>query len=223
MRGSWKRSFDLRGLKSWEPERLEYLIYLSIMNRVDPVDLLEGLFDAEKRGSIICGPLKILVRERANDHTIFLLTKDTQIVAQMSIKSIIWENPAKTRRLYSRLVDDIQQRKKMYLPPSTIIELQRGMKNIHLRVKVTEKSETMIRYSRYNGTPVNLCVAKVTDVSGSIRLPLWNDQINEVSIGDEIDIKNAHVNAFQGLLQIEPSRKLGEIAIIKSLKPVDTK
>ncbi len=87
------------------------------------------------------------------------------------------------------------------------------MKNVNLRVKVTEKSEIMLRHSRYNGNSVNLCVATVTDLSGSIRLPLWNEQIDSVSVGDEIDVRNAHVNMFQGMLQIVPNRKRGELII----------
>jgi hypothetical protein len=63
----------------------------------------------------------------------------------------------------------------------------------------------------------------VADYSGSIRLPLWNEQINAVSVGDEIDIKNAHITMFQDLLQIVPSRKEGGLIIVEPSKPADTK
>lgn len=213
MRGSWKRSFDRRGPRSWDAERLEYLIYLSIKHSVDPCELLNSFFEAEKKNTSTCGPLKIVLRERANDHAVFLFSRETEIVAQMSMKSVLWENPAKTERLYSALVDCAQPFRKLYSTPSSISELQIGMKNVNLRVKVTEKSEIMLRHSRYNGNSVNLCVATVTDLSGSIRLPLWNEQIDSVSVGDEIDVRNAHVNMFQGMLQIVPNRKRGELIV----------
>ncbi len=88
------------------------------------------------------------------------------------------------------------------------------MKNVDLKVKVAEKSEVKRRYSRYNGSPLLLCVATVTDSSGSIRLPLWNDQIESISVGDVIEIKNASVKTFQGQLQITPTKKKGELVIV---------
>jgi ssDNA-binding replication factor A large subunit len=94
------------------------------------------------------------------------------------------------------------------------------MKNVDLTVKVTGKSEVTRRYSRYDGSPLQFCLATVSDASGSIRLPLWNDQIDSVSVGDEIELKKAYVKAFQGVLQIVPNRRKGELNITKPMKQV---
>ena len=59
--------------------------------------------------------------------------------------------------------------------------------------------------------------------SVGIRLPLWNEQVDSISVGDEIDVKNACVKMFQGRLQIVPSRKSGELIMIKSSKTANTK
>ena len=230
MLGSWKRSlayergsFDRRGLRSWDTGNLEYLIYLSHKHGIDPWELLEGFFEAEKDNTGRCGSLQIVLRERASDHAVFLFTRGEEIVAQMNMKSMLWKNPTKTKHFYSILVDFAQNSRKLYPPPSSIIELRKGMKNVNLKVKVTEKSEIMFRHSRYNGNPISLCIATVTDLSGSIKLPLWNGQIDSVSVGDEIDVKNAYVKMFQGRLQIVPSRKGGELIMIKPLKTTTTK
>jgi hypothetical protein len=179
---------------------------------------LNGFFEAEKGNTVRCGSLKIVLRERAENHSIFLLTKESEIVAQMSMESLLWENPIKTKRLYSILVDCAQPFRRQDEPPSSIIELRNGMKNVNLRVKVTEKPEIMLRHSRYNGDPLRLCVVMVADSSGSISLPLWNGQIDAVSMGDEIDIKNAHVDMYQGLLQVVPTRKEGGLIIVEPPK-----
>ena len=223
MRGSWKKAFERRGSQSWDEERLEHLINISHKHDIDPYELLKSFFEAEKRNTASCGSLKIVLRERVDDHAIFLLTREAGIVSQVSMKNMLWENPIKTRSVYSKLVDYTQHSKKVHAPPSSITQLQKGMKKVNLRVKVTEKPETVLRYSRYNGNRVSLCVATVADYSGSIRLPLWNEQINAVSVGDEIDIKNAHITMFQGLLQIVSSRKKDGLIIVDPLKPADKK
>jgi len=221
LRASYKRSFDRRGCKSGDDGILRYIIYLSIKHDIDPDELLDSFFEAEKKNIVICGPLKIVLRERTEDYVVFLVTRDLKLVAQMRFKSGLWEYPVKTKHLFSELVVHAQPLKS-FKQPSSIIELQKGMKNVNLRVKVSEKSEVLQRYSRYTGDSLLLCVVMVTDSSGSIRLPLWNDQINAVSIGDEIDIKNAHVKMYKGLLQIVPTRKEGGLTIVNPSKPDDT-
>jgi replication factor A1 len=223
LRGLWKKALERRGSRSWDEERLEHLINISHKHDIDPHELLKSFFEAEKGNSAICGSLKIVLRQRDGDHLVFLLTRETEIVSQVSMKNILWENPFKTKRVYSKLVDSVQRFKKAPIQPSSIMELQNGMKKVNLRVKVTEKPEAVIRHSRYNGNRVNLCVLMVADCSGSIRLPLWNEQINTVSVGDEIDIKNARITMFRGLLQIVPSRKEGGLIVVESSKPADAK
>jgi len=131
----------------------------------------------------------------------------------------VWKNSAKTRRLYSRLVDNFRSFRRPPKSPSSIKELQKGMKNVDLKAKVTGKSEVAWKHSRYDGSPLRFCVATLADSTGSIRLPLWNDQIESVSVGDEIEIQKAYVTAFEGLLQIVPSRKKGKLIIVKPSVP----
>ena len=223
LRRSWKRSVDQRGLHTCDAGTLEYLTYLSSKHDVDPFKLLNSFFEAKKKKAVTCGPLKITLRVRAENHAIFLIKRDLEIVAQMRFRSELWKNPDKTRHLYSILVDRFRSFKQLNKTPSSIRELRKGMKNVDLKVKVTGKSEVTRRYSRYDGSPLQFCLATVSDASGSIRLPLWNDQIESVSVGDKVEIKKAHVKAFQGVLQIIPSRKKGELIIIKPSKPANTK
>jgi len=202
---------------------LGYLVYLSNKHDINPYELLNSFIEAEKKSTVTCGSLKIMLRNRAADHAVFLLTRESKIVAQMRLRSEVWQNLAKTKSLYSVLVKNAQPFKGPDKPPSSIKELRRGMKNVNLRVKVTGKSEVVLKYSRDNGHPIRLCVATVTDPSGSIRLPLWNDQIEEFSVGDEIEVKNAYVKTFRGLLYLIPARKKGELIIVKPSESTNAK
>jgi replication factor A1 len=224
MRNSWSRT-SWRGQphNSRDLGSLAYLVYLSKEHGINPYELLNSLIEIEKKNEVKCGPLNILVRERVKDHATFLLTRESKVIAQFSLRSKLWKDSVKTNRLYSKLVNRVQPLIKSVKPPSSIKELRKGMRNVDLRVKVTSKSEVNRMYSRYSGKPFRFCAATVTDPSGSIRLPLWNDQIDSISVGDEIDIKKAYVTSFRGLLQIVPSRKKGELIIAESSKPSITR
>lgn len=87
------------------------------------------------------------------------------------------------------------------------------MKNIEVKGKIVEKSDTMEGYSRYGFH--RLSYAKMSDDTGSIKLILWNNQIHEVSVGDTIQIKNGHVSKFKGVSQLNVGKRTGKILVIK--------
>ena len=56
--------------------------------------------------------------------------------------------------------------------------------------------------------------AKVTDEIGIIQLPLWNQQIDTVAVGDTIQVDNARVVTFKGELQLKVDRG-GQLSVIE--------
>jgi replication factor A1 len=53
------------------------------------------------------------------------------------------------------------------------------------------------------------------DQSGTIKLPLWRDQIGMISVGDQLHIQNARVKRFRGELQIKVD-KLAKLQVIEN-------
>jgi len=155
-----------------------------------------------------------MLREKAQDYAIFLLTCGSEIAAQIRVESQAWKDPIQIMKLCALLMDDIRPR--MEKPPASIKELRKGMKNVNLKVVVTKKSEVLTRYSRYDGSSFHLCIAMVTDPSGSIKMPLYNNQIGQISVGDQIEIRKASVREFQGSLQIVPNRRNGELVTVST-------
>ena len=47
---------------------------------------------------------------------------------------------------------------------------------------------------------------KIADDSGSIRLNLWNQQIDDLNVGDKIKIENSYVARYAGELQLRLGR-----------------
>jgi ssDNA-binding replication factor A large subunit len=78
---------------------------------------------------------------------------------------------------------------------------------------VIEKQSTRRVHSRW-GNPQLISMAVISDGTDSINLPLWNTQIDLVSIGDTIQIKNGRVGVFRGEKQLNISRKLGELSVL---------
>ena len=82
-----------------------------------------------------------------------------------------------------------------------IKDLNSQTRRFNIDVSVAEKSMPRIVFSRWGGEFL-LSTATVTDQSGTIKLPLWNQQTSNVSIGDRLHIENARVKRFRGELQI---------------------
>jgi replication factor A1 len=83
-----------------------------------------------------------------------------------------------------------------------INELKDGMKRVSVEAKVTEKSETREVLSRFKDQTHKVANAIVADETGTIKLTLWNDQINMVNINDTIRIDNGYVTSFRGEIQL---------------------
>lgn len=94
-------------------------------------------------------------------------------------------------------------------------ELKVGMKNIDIRGKIVEKAETREVYSRYGYNVHRVSQVQISDDSGSIKLILWNDQIDSVSAGDTIQIENGYVSQFRGVSQLNVRKRGGKISVIK--------
>jgi len=89
-----------------------------------------------------------------------------------------------------------------------ISELRSGQGNANVKGVVKELGETKT-FNKF-GKELRLCNAILEDESGSIKLSLWNDDIQKVSEGDNISIINGYVTEYQGEKQLT-SGKFGQI------------
>jgi len=86
-----------------------------------------------------------------------------------------------------------------------IKDIDAGVKWVNLIAKVVGKSDPRNVFSRF-GESLALSIAPISDGTGSMRLPLWNAQIDRVSIGDTVEIENGRVRRFRGELQVSVGR-----------------
>jgi len=83
-----------------------------------------------------------------------------------------------------------------------IKELQNGAKRVTIQAKIVEKSGVRETKSRFNDEIYRVADAVIADETGSIKLILWNGQIDQVNIGDNIEVGNGYVTSFKGEIQL---------------------
>lgn len=96
-----------------------------------------------------------------------------------------------------------------------IKDLKNGMRNVSIEAKVIEKSAPRQVLSRYKDEMYNVATAVVSDGTGTIKLTLWNEQINTVEINDTVKIDKGYVTSFKGEVQLNVG-KYGTLDVVKA-------
>ncbi len=85
-----------------------------------------------------------------------------------------------------------------------IDEIKYGLSGVFIEGKITEKSEPRTVNTRYGRRSV--ADATLEDETGTIKLSLWEDQIDRVNIGNKVSISGAYVTEFRNELQLNIPR-----------------
>jgi len=186
----------------------EYLAFLSVKYEVDPDKLFYGLISAEKERKSACGNLSIECRSNQQSKSVFLLTSGSKVVAQFSIpKEFLLEKPNPIKNLRKAVM------LRRHLPKENrgsrsfhIKDLQIGMKKINLKAKVLEIAKPTLVFTRF-GNYASVANALISDETGTIKLCLWNKQIETISVESMIQIENANVSTFRGEKQLRIGKK----------------
>jgi replication factor A1 len=86
------------------------------------------------------------------------------------------------------------------------------MKRVDVKAKVVSKSDTREVTSRYKDETYKVADAVVADETGSIKLTLWNEQIDQVNVNDAIKVENGYVTSFKGEIQLNAG-KFGKLTV----------
>ena len=192
---------------------LEYLALISMKHGIDSENFFESFVEAWKHQQSTCESLLIECREKTRDNAVFLITNDFRVVAQFPIpRRVLEENrPLKDfapTGVIGRKIVKVTKNKHQ-----RIGDLKFGMNRINLEARVLEVPKPRSVFTRF-GTFAMVTNASIADETGIIQLPLWNNQIDTVSVGDTIQVKNARVAAFRGERQLRVSRS-GQLSVIE--------
>jgi replication factor A1 len=86
------------------------------------------------------------------------------------------------------------------------------MKNVSVEAKVMEKSEAREVMSRFKDEAYKVTTAVIADETGTIKLTLWNEQINQVNVDNTVKVENGYVTSFKGEIQLNVG-KYGKLTV----------
>ena len=195
----------------------EYLAFLSIKYEVDPDKLFYALISAGENQKSTCGNLSIKCRSKLHDKTVLLITKGQKVVAQFPIpKEFLLERSNPIKDLINPDMLRRHLNKKNKEPHFLHIrDLRAGMKEVNLKAKVLEIARPTLVFTRF-GNYASVANALIADETGTIKLCLWNEQINSISAGETVQIENARVSMFRGERQLRIGKSAGYCARLKA-------
>lgn len=92
-----------------------------------------------------------------------------------------------------------------------IADLQAKQGNVEITAEVISKEEPRT-FDKF-GKSGRVCNAVLQDATGKVKLTLWNEQVDKVNVGDQVQIKNGYVNEWQGEKQLTTG-KFGTLDVV---------
>jgi hypothetical protein len=195
----------------------EYLAFISAKYEVDSDTLFCALLSAGENRKARCGNLSIECRGKIKGKVIFLITKDSEVVAQLAVSKNFLSQKGNPIRNFMEtdMVRKHVAKKTKYPVSYSIGNLRPGMNRVKLKAKVLEVTKPRQVFTRY-GNYASLAKALIADETGKIKLCLWNEQIDAVSAGDTVQIENARISTFKGERQLN----LGKNGTLNNIEPL---
>lgn len=193
----------------------EHLALLSVKYGVYPNEVFQALVIAKKNEHAKCGGLMVEYRGKMKNETIFLITKDNDVVAQFRCEEeflLRKDNPFESWMSTDKIKKKIakQNTDSIY---SQIKDLRSGMKRVNLKAQVQELPKPAQVHTQFGNT-VMVVNAIVGDDTGKIKLCLWEAQIGQINVGDTIELKNGQVCVFRGEKQLRLGKN-GAITVLQ--------
>jgi replication factor A1 len=182
---------------------------------VDPGQLVDALVAAEENTESHCGRLKIALRAVNQESATFLITKEENVVWQSKVRLESLQNPEVLKNHIQDIPIPRPTERELYQKVQRIGNLRSGMKGIDVTAKIIDVPPIKPVVTRW-GSECYVSNVKIADDTGSIRLSLWNGQVDKVRVGDEVELKNCYVSRFAGQPQLRLKRK-STMAVISHL------
>ena len=192
----------------------EYLYFLSIKYEVDCESLFKGLLSARENQEVACGKLMIQCRQKARNHDVFLITNGYRVVAQFLVPKHFLDQPNRIEEMkFVHLFRKVSKAETLEVPKH-IRDLRCGMKRINLKARVLDVPKAVLVFTRF-GEYARDTNALIADETGAIKLCLWNEKINGVSVDSVVEIENASVTKFRGENQLRLGKN-GRLSVIEN-------
>ena len=200
-----------------EMTRLWYLIWISKKYNIETRKFFESFLDAWTHEKSSCKDMVIKCRQKTEDDGVFLVTQNQKVVTQLRLTKATLKHMTEIdlEKIPWKDSDVVSKINKLKPIDMKIKDVNSEVKWVNLKAKVVKKPIARTVYSRFGNNPLGLSTSTISDDTGSLKMPLWNNQINMVSIGDTIQIENGRIRTFRGELQVSVG-KAGKLKVIKA-------
>ena len=182
---------------------LSSIAHIAAKNDLDPGLLLNAFTEAWTHEESQYERLKVKCRRMDHDFAVFLVTCNDKVVWQSPIRMEILREPELLKSYIPVIPFPIH--KEANTTQKNIADLRNKMRGITVKARIVEVPPKRLVSTRY-GWEALVSNVLLADKTGTIRLSLWNNQIDDVSVGDTVDIENASVTTFCGQLQLRIGR-----------------
>ncbi len=201
----------------------EHIALLSVKHNIYPSEVFQALIKAKNNEKAVCGALTVEYRGKVKDEIIFLIKKENHAVAQFRVDEqflLRKDNPFESWMSTDKICKKIAKQNTESVFTS-VNDLRAGMKKVNVKAEVLEIPKPVQVHTQFGNT-VMVVNALVQDDTGKIKLCLWEGQINSVTVGENIEIRNAHVCVFRGERQLRLGKKglLSTLALPKVLSNI---
>jgi len=191
---------------------LSSIAHIAASRSLDPGLLLDAFGEARMHEEFKYEELEVKCRGVNKELATFMVTCKEKVLGQFSVGEEILQHP-KFFKSYIPVIPRPVQTRKDDSPLKRICELRAAMRGVTVNAKVVEVQPRRSVVTRY-GWVANVSNVLLADETGTIRLSLWNGQIDEVSVGDIVNIGGASVTRFFGELQLRIGRN-GTMTVLK--------
>ena len=186
----------------------EHIALLSVKHNIYPSEVFQALIKARNNETAVCGTLEVEYRGKVKDEIIFLIKKENHAVAQFRVDEqflLRKDNPFESWMSTDKITKKIakQNTESVF---TAVNALRAGMKRVNVKARVLEIPKPVQVHTQFGNT-VMVVNALVQDDTGKIKLCLWEGQINSITVGENIEIRNAHVCVFRGERQLRLGKK----------------
>ncbi len=101
-------------------------------------------------------------------------------------------------------------------------DLEPKMSKLHIKFKVIDKGEPRVVSSRRDGSSHTVLDATVGDETGTVVVPLWDDSIDQLKIGNVYELKNGFTGLFRRQLRLKISSRSEVEEIEEEIEEVNT-
>jgi len=96
-----------------------------------------------------------------------------------------------------------------------VAELSPGSRRVDIRLRILSIEPPRDVQTRYG--PARVTTALAGDETGTVKLSLWNEDVDRIDENAVVDIHNGFVKSFRGELELS-SGKFGELATVEDLQ-----